>query len=152
MMTDPAFAIKHEVEHLVSIQIETLGKPSLLTSSDLDQYQSRSKKIAALYRQIGPNVAKAISLCSSKSVLSRIEGGTSRRSPGGNPVERRLVIATPSRPVRRRILPRLCLFASARLSSAPLSSGPHTLPVLSLRFGPSGVRHGWEERQRFAEN
>jgi hypothetical protein len=52
MMTDPAFAIKHEVEHLVSIQIETLGKPSPLTSSDLDQYQSRSKKIAALYRQL----------------------------------------------------------------------------------------------------
>jgi hypothetical protein len=28
MMTDPAFAIKHEVLQLVEIQIETLRKPS----------------------------------------------------------------------------------------------------------------------------
>lgn len=43
MMTDPALASEHEVEHLVAIQIETLGKPSSLTSSDLGEYQSRSK-------------------------------------------------------------------------------------------------------------
>ena len=52
MMTDPAFAIKHEVLQLVEIQIETLRKPSALTSSDLDEYRSRSKKIALLYKQL----------------------------------------------------------------------------------------------------
>jgi hypothetical protein len=52
MMTDPAFAIKHEALQLVEIQIETLRKPSSLTSSDLDEYHSRSKKNALLYKQL----------------------------------------------------------------------------------------------------
>ncbi|MGA8443104.1 MAG: hypothetical protein WB762_06785 [Candidatus Sulfotelmatobacter sp.] len=52
MMTNPVFTIKHEVEHLVEIQIDTLRKPSLLTSLDLDEYHSRSQRIAALYRQL----------------------------------------------------------------------------------------------------
>ena len=52
MMTDPAFAIKNEVLQLVEIQIETLRKPSSLTSSDLDEYHSRSKKIALLYKHL----------------------------------------------------------------------------------------------------
>lgn len=44
MMTDPAFAIKHEVEHLIAIQIGTLGKPSSLTSSDLDETRRDRQK------------------------------------------------------------------------------------------------------------
>jgi hypothetical protein len=34
-MTDPAFAIKNEVQQLVDVQIDTLRKPALLTSSEL---------------------------------------------------------------------------------------------------------------------
>ena len=52
MMTDPAFGIKHQVEHLVAIQIDTLRKQSSLTSEDLDEYHSRSETITALYRQL----------------------------------------------------------------------------------------------------
>jgi hypothetical protein len=52
MMTDPAFAIKHEVQSLIEIQIDTLRKQSSLTSSDLDDYHSRAEKIAALYREL----------------------------------------------------------------------------------------------------
>ena len=52
MMTDPAFAIKRQVESLVTIQIETLRKQSSLSSSDLDDYHLRSEQISALYRQL----------------------------------------------------------------------------------------------------
>jgi hypothetical protein len=52
MMTDPAFAIKNEVQHLITIQIETLQKRTPLSSSELDEYRSRSQKISALYRQL----------------------------------------------------------------------------------------------------
>lgn len=127
MMTHLAFAIRHEVEHLIAMQIETLGKPSSFFIGSR-RIPVAIEKDPSLVPPTGPNVAKAISLRSSKSVLSRIEGDKPP-FPGGNPVERRLVIATRSRPVRLRILPPLCLFASARLSSAP-----RTLPVLSLRF------------------
>jgi hypothetical protein len=52
MMTDPAFAIKNEVQQLVTMQIEILQKRVSLTSSELDEYHSRSEEIAALYRQL----------------------------------------------------------------------------------------------------
>ena len=52
MMTDPAFAIKNEVRHLITVQIETLQKRESLSSFDLDAYHSRSEKIAALYREL----------------------------------------------------------------------------------------------------
>jgi len=52
IMTDPAFAIKNEVQQLVEVQIDTLRKPSSLTSSDLDQYHSRSERITMLYRRL----------------------------------------------------------------------------------------------------
>jgi hypothetical protein len=52
MMTDPAFAIKNEVQQLVDVQIETLRKPALLTSSELDEYRSRSARITMLYRRL----------------------------------------------------------------------------------------------------
>jgi len=52
MMTDPAFPIKNEVQRLVEVQIDTLRKPSSLTSSELDVYFSRAKRIATLYEQL----------------------------------------------------------------------------------------------------
>ena len=52
MMTDPAFAIKNEVLQLVEIQIETLRKPSSLTSSELGEYHSRSERITRLFEQL----------------------------------------------------------------------------------------------------
>ena len=51
-MTDPAFAIKNEVQQLVDVQIDTLRKSGLLTSSELDEYRSRSESIAMLYRKL----------------------------------------------------------------------------------------------------
>jgi len=58
MMTDPAFAIKHTVQQLVDVQIDTLRKPSSLTSSELDEYRSRSERISALYQQLDLIVRK----------------------------------------------------------------------------------------------
>lgn len=52
MMTDPAFAIKHTVQQLVDVQIDTLRTPSSLTSSELDEYRSRSERISTLYEQL----------------------------------------------------------------------------------------------------
>lgn len=52
MMTDPAFALKHEALQLVDVQIDTLRKPSSLTSSELDEYHSRSERITKLYEQL----------------------------------------------------------------------------------------------------
>lgn len=51
MMTDPAFAIKRQVECLVDVQIDALGKRSSLSSSELDEYHARSEKISSLYRE-----------------------------------------------------------------------------------------------------
>jgi len=52
MMTDPVSAIKREVHQLVDRQIETLRRPSGLTSSDLSDYRERSEKITTLYREL----------------------------------------------------------------------------------------------------
>ena len=60
MMTDPAFAIKNQVQQLVAVQIETLRKPSSLTSSELDEYRSRSERISALYEQLDLIVRKGL--------------------------------------------------------------------------------------------
>jgi uncharacterized protein with von Willebrand factor type A (vWA) domain len=51
-MTAPAFPIKNEVQRLVEVQIDTLRKPSSLTSSELDEYHSRSERITTLYEQL----------------------------------------------------------------------------------------------------
>ena len=48
MTTDPAFPIKNEVQRLVYVQIDTLCKPSLITSLELDEYRSLSDIISAL--------------------------------------------------------------------------------------------------------
>jgi len=60
MMTDPAFAIKNQVQQLVDVQIDTLRKPSSLTSSELDEYRSRSERISALYEQLDLIVRKGL--------------------------------------------------------------------------------------------
>jgi hypothetical protein len=52
MMTDPAFAIKNKVLRLIDVQIETLRKPSSLTSSELGEYRLRSEELATLYKQL----------------------------------------------------------------------------------------------------
>lgn len=51
-MTDPAFAIKQQVENLVALQIDALGRRSSLTPTELDEYHSRTEKIAGLYREL----------------------------------------------------------------------------------------------------
>jgi len=58
MMTDPAFPIKNEVQRLVDVQIDTLRKPSSLTSSELNEYRSRSERISALHQQLDLIVRK----------------------------------------------------------------------------------------------
>jgi len=58
MMTDPAFAIKNTVQQLVDVQIDTLRKPSSLTSSEVDEYRSRSERIFVLYGQLDLMVRK----------------------------------------------------------------------------------------------
>ena len=60
-MTDPAFAIKNEVQQLVDVQIDTLRKPALLTSTELDEYRSRSERITMLYRKLDLIVRKRFS-------------------------------------------------------------------------------------------
>lgn len=52
MMTDPAFAIKRQVECLVEVQIVLLRKKSRLSSLELDEYHTRSEKFSALYREL----------------------------------------------------------------------------------------------------
>jgi hypothetical protein len=52
MMTDPASGIRHEVQQLIQLQIDTLRLESSLTSSQLWEYHSRSKRITALYSEL----------------------------------------------------------------------------------------------------
>jgi hypothetical protein len=51
-MTDPAPAIRHEVQELIQLQIDTLKLESSLTPSQLWEYHSRSQRINALYREL----------------------------------------------------------------------------------------------------
>jgi len=51
-MTDPAFAIKNQVQQLVEVQIDTLRKSSSLTSWELDEYHPRSERITTLYGKL----------------------------------------------------------------------------------------------------
>jgi hypothetical protein len=52
MMTDPATAIRREVNQLVELQIEAFNQESSLTPSQLSDYHSRSHKITKLYREL----------------------------------------------------------------------------------------------------
>jgi hypothetical protein len=52
MVTDPASGIRHEVQQLGQLQIDTLRLESSLTSSQLWEYHSRSQRITALYSEL----------------------------------------------------------------------------------------------------
>jgi hypothetical protein len=52
MVTDTASDIRHEVQQLIQLQIDTLRLESSLTSSQLWEYHSRSQRITALYRKL----------------------------------------------------------------------------------------------------
>jgi hypothetical protein len=52
MVTDPASAIKHEVQQLIQQQIDILRLESTLTPSQLWEYHSRSQRITALYKEL----------------------------------------------------------------------------------------------------
>ena len=52
MVTDPASGIRHEVQQLIQLQIETLRLESSLTSSQLWEYHSRAHRITTLYREL----------------------------------------------------------------------------------------------------
>jgi hypothetical protein len=52
MVPDPAFGIRHEVQQLIQLQIDTLRLESSLTSSQLWEYHSRSQRITPLYREL----------------------------------------------------------------------------------------------------
>ena len=52
MMTDPASGIRHEVQQLIQLQIDTLRLESSLTSSQLWEYHSRFQRITALYTEL----------------------------------------------------------------------------------------------------
>ncbi len=60
MVTDPAPAIRHEVQELVQLQIDTLKQKSSLTSSQLWEYHSRSVKINALYGELDKIVRERV--------------------------------------------------------------------------------------------
>ena len=52
MVTDPASAIRHEVQQLIQQQIDILRLESTLTPSQLWEYHSRSQRITALYKEL----------------------------------------------------------------------------------------------------
>jgi len=52
MITDPASAIKREVDQLIDLQIETLRRDSSLNSSELLDYSARSRRIRSLYGEL----------------------------------------------------------------------------------------------------
>jgi hypothetical protein len=64
MMTDPAFPIKNEVQRLVDVQIDTLRRPSSLTSFELNEYHSRSERITTVYEKLDLIVRKRLSAAS----------------------------------------------------------------------------------------
>jgi hypothetical protein len=52
LLTDPASGIRHEVQQLIQLQIDTLRLECSLTSSQLWEYHSRARKITTLYREL----------------------------------------------------------------------------------------------------
>ena len=52
MVTDPASGIRHEVQQLIRLQVDTLRLESSLTSAQLWEYHSRSQRITTLYREL----------------------------------------------------------------------------------------------------
>ena len=52
MMTDPASAIKNEVDQLIELQIQTLRRESCLETTDLLDYGARAERIRTLYQAL----------------------------------------------------------------------------------------------------
>ena len=52
MTTDPAPAIRREVDQLVELQIQTFKQEPPLSPSQLVQYHGRSDQISKLYREL----------------------------------------------------------------------------------------------------
>jgi len=52
MMTDPASAIKNEVDQLIELQIRTLRRDSSLETTDLLDYSMRAERIKTLYQEL----------------------------------------------------------------------------------------------------
>jgi hypothetical protein len=52
MITDRASAIKREVLQLIDLQIATLHQDSSLDSSQLHDFQARSKRLRELYAEL----------------------------------------------------------------------------------------------------
>lgn len=52
MMTDPASAIRREVDQLVELQIQTFKQESHLSPSQMLDYHGRSDQISRLYREL----------------------------------------------------------------------------------------------------
>ena len=52
LVTDLVCGIRHEVQQLIQLQIDTLRLESSLTPSELWDYHSRSQRITALYREL----------------------------------------------------------------------------------------------------
>lgn len=61
-MAAPTFPLRNDVQQLVDVQMDTLRKPALPTSSELDEYGSRSERIAMLCRKPDLIVRKALPL------------------------------------------------------------------------------------------
>jgi hypothetical protein len=51
-MTDPASAIRHQIDVLMQVQITTLGQHSCLTPLELTEYHERSAKLSALLEEL----------------------------------------------------------------------------------------------------
>jgi len=60
MMTTPATAIKDEVRLLIDVQIETLGQPAPLTSSQLCEFHDRFEKIRTLCQELNRIGARSV--------------------------------------------------------------------------------------------
>ena len=64
MMTDPASAIRREVNQLVGLQIETFKQESSLTQSQLREYHDRSDVITRLYGELDAITRMQLSISS----------------------------------------------------------------------------------------
>jgi len=51
-MTDPAAIIKRQLDVLISQQIVALRQPASLSSTDLQEFETRSAKINILYKEL----------------------------------------------------------------------------------------------------
>jgi hypothetical protein len=65
-MTDPAAAIKRELEILIDQQIVTLKQSTSLTTAELDEYHMRSAKLDILYPELDRRTSQPMPIHRSK--------------------------------------------------------------------------------------